>query len=190
MKNFYIQTIVLLFMVLAGFTSKSNAQFSSSETVYCYQYVKTMENGVMIKETPDGPKAHYDVYFVVFQENVIGYKSEKYATTAKSKCISDPNYYKDAALRSIKSNREWNERPNEKRYNASLTTESKITYTEWNFKSCPGAFGWKAGWSDYCLSFSRDKSEMIIWYTNNPQRRVYYKLVDPNSLKSDFDFLD
>ncbi|MBR4919069.1 MAG: hypothetical protein IKZ56_13375 [Bacteroidales bacterium] len=190
MKNFYIQTIVLFFVVLAGFTSKTNAQFASSNELYCYQYEKTIEDGVMIKETPDGPKAHYDVLFVVFQDNVVGCKSEKYATTAKSKYASDPNYYKNAALSIIKNNREWEERPNEMRYNASLTTESKITYTEWNFKSCSGAFGWKAGWSEYCYSFSRDKAEMIIWRTDKPQRRAYYKLVDPNSLKSDFDFLD
>ena len=47
----------------------------------------------------------------------------------------------------------------------------------------------KPEWGDECWSFSRDRSEMIIWSLDDPDSRDYYKLIDASSLEANMDFL-
>lgn len=196
MKNFYIQTIVLLFVVLAGFTSQSNAQFASSNEVYCYQYVKTVEDGVT-RNTPNyGIKEEllfgyipattrsedYEFYFVVFQGNRIAFRHIEDVTKYRSIVLTEPDYF---SFNGVKGQMDYDINTNQidYRYNQAASTSSKYTYEKYAFRST-----WK-GWQGSCYSFSLDKSEMIIWY---PSRdiRIYYKRINPNSLKPNLDFLD
>ena len=48
----------------------------------------------------------------------------------------------------------------------------------------------KLNWQTECYSFSRDRSELIIWTTSDSENRDYYKLVDVESLKPNTDFLE
>ena len=218
MKNFYIQTIVLLFVVLAGFTSKSNAQFSGGETVYCYQYVKTIDDGVSSKMNDQD-----EIYFVNFQKDMMGFTTVRTSKEAGKKMVENRSYYNNEAINDLAENwKKWNstpardnyygQPPYEKRciinkYNHSYSTSQKYSYQQYrkytnerqvgytrNYLDIPVpayAYSWTSPiWYNMVYSFSVDKSEMIVWSTTNPARRHYYKKIDPNSLKPNLDFLD
>lgn len=192
MKNFYIQTIVLLFVVLAGFTSKSNAQFASSNEVYCYQYVKTVDDGVTTynpnyaKKT-DGPeysRCDEELYFVIFQGERMAYRECVDVAKYRSLSVSQPDYF---SFNGIKGRMDFDINRNQVdyRYNQSASTSSKYTYQEYAFRS-----NWK-GWQNICFSFSLDKSEMIVWSPGSKTGcRFHYKRIDVNSIKPNLDFLD
>lgn len=58
----------ILFLVMAiCFASGVKAQFYSSESVYCYQYVKTINDGIASK------LSRTMFYFVNFQNDMMGY---------------------------------------------------------------------------------------------------------------------
>ena len=87
------------------------------------------------------------------------------------------------------------------KYDKSLSTAAKVTYRDWesggttydrynNRYVVSEGWGTIKGWNDWCYSFSFDKTEMIIWRYSNPNKRDYYKLIDPESLKSNYDFLN
>lgn len=176
MKNFYIQTIVLLFVVLAGFTSKSNAQFASSNEVYCYQYVKTVDEGVTSYNPNSGAIYHHsygdtELHFIVFQGNyllIIGEQKVSQYLSNIAKGIDRYNYNYIV---------NWYKQPQTTKssYQASYSTSSKYTYYNDFFKKM--------------YSISKDKSEMIIWFLEKTPR-YYYKRIDPESLKPNLDFLD
>lgn len=193
MKNFYIQTIVLLFVVLAGFTSKTNAQFASSNEVYCYQYLKTVEDGVTSyfpnseKKTSGGKHYSYDeeLYFVIFQGEYMRYFACEDLAKYRSKCLSEPDYYSFANIKRF-MDKCIAEPGNGQvyKYNAAASTSSKYSYClfELNYRQ----------WNPHFLtvySFSLDKSELIIWHPNKGAR-YYYKRINVNSLKPNLDFLD
>lgn len=183
MKNFYIQTIVLLFVVLAGFTSKTNAQFASSNEVYCYKFEKTMDNGVATKEI----SINQQVIFINFYEDLAGNCQISIAEAGR-KMVAEPNYCNSKAIEDARkgSGYFW-------KYDRSLSTSSKVTYrlyrTTQMFNPYTNSY-LPVGWGSACLSFSNDKTEMIWWFLDDPNVRHYYKLIDPNSLKPNLDFLD
>lgn len=215
MKNFYIQTIVLLFIASAGFISKSNAQFASSEQVYCYQYVKTVDDGVSSKMSGQD-----EIYFVNFQRDMMGFTTVKTSKEAGKKIVENSRYYSDKAINDLAENwKKWNYKPFQDnvgkvtilKYSSSYSTSGKYTYQQYykaggsrqeGFKTAIGFGGYPyqaPNWVDYwtdpvwrsgCYSFSIDKTEMIVWSTDNPSKRHYYKRIDPNSLKPNLDFLD
>jgi len=218
MKNYYIQTIVLLFVVLAGFTSKSNAQFSSSETVYCYQYVKTDDNGVSSKVD------RFEIIFVNFQKDLMGYTTVRKAKDAGLKLQQDADFYKDKTLEHLALQwRNWNLSYSQDEiferffrnaskygntmheveayhYNSSYSSSNKYTY-----QLCKKRFKTNGSYYTHpyeldentihftngtCYTFSSDRSQLIIWKPQNTNVRHYYKLIDSNSLKPNLDFLD
>lgn len=196
MKNFYIQTIVLLFVVLAGFTSKTNAQFASSSEVYCYQFYKTIDNEVVSKDRSSGDK-YYDVaevVFVFFGGEWAGFSRFESVEEASQKMLSDPSFGKNEAIKDAQ-----NHSVSSKccfRYYNAFSTSSKVTYRRW----CSAGqyidpyairiYNSPDRWDKICLSFSLDKSEMIWWLAENPNKRYYFKRINPNSLKPNLDFLD
>lgn len=188
MKKSKIYTLVMLAFMTFGFALTVRAQFSDSEEVYCYQYVKTVdENGVISKKANSrGVLVDSEVFFVNFQNNMMGLCYDR-ISEARKKIVSDPNFYNNKALNSITENKK---STHDYRYNASLSTDSKITYSAYDhytdWINNPGRR--YDGWADLHYSFSRDRSELIIWKSSG--LRVYYKLIDPNSLKPNLDFLD
>lgn len=204
MKNFYIQTIVLLFVVLAGFTSKSNAQFASSNEVYCYQYVKTVEDGVTsynpnyVKKTkgPEYSGQDEELYFVIFQGNRMAFRKVEDVAKYRSKVLTEPDYF---SFNGIKGHMDFDINRNQidYRYNPAASTSSKYTYREYQFREgkiwspAENCFVNGTHWNYICFSFSLDKSEMIIWFPENDKgRRYHYKRIDINSIKPNLDFLD
>lgn len=184
MKKTNIYTLFLLACMTFGFALTARAQFSSNEEVYCYQYVKTVdENGVISKKSNSiGVGMDSEVFFVNFQNNMMGLCYDR-ISEARKKLVSDPNFYNNKAINNITENKNsWRDY----RYNASLSTDAKITYSSYLHYYDSGRR--YDGWGDLHYSFSRDKSELIVWKSNG--LHTYYKLIDPNSLKPNLDFLD
>lgn len=197
MKKSKIYTLVMFAFMTFGFALTAKAQFSSSDKVYCYQYVKTVEDGVVKRDDADPL-----VYFVCFYGEWAGGVWDP-SSIVGEKIVSEPDYYNSKAIEDAKSSR-INNSPNEiwghhyMRYNNSYSTSSKVTYRLWfdggydinSDSGSPKAVRKSAQWLNHCLSFSFDKSEMISWSIENPNIRRYYKLIDPKSLKPNLDFLD
>ncbi|MBQ3739691.1 MAG: hypothetical protein II856_00640 [Bacteroidales bacterium] len=197
MKKSKIYTLVMFAFMTFGFALTARAQFPSSDKVYCYQYVKTVDNGVITKDDKEPL-----VYFICFYGEWAGEAADR-SSKVGEKMVSEPDYYNSKAIEEARSSR-INNSPNELwghyylRYNNSYSTSSKVTYRGWfdggreiNWDSgSPKSVYKSAGWLNYCYSFSLDKSEMIFWFIDNPNKREYYKLIDPKSLKPNLDFLD
>ena len=133
MKNFYIQTIVLLFVVLAGFTSKTNAQFASSNEVYCYKYDYSEKDGV---KSRDPSRAEY--YFCIFGNN---WEYGNY--TSLERYRQNPDRYTFEGLLQNKRSYE-TQAPHtvNRQYDAANSTSSYYTY------HCPSRTSWAGTWSD------------------------------------------
>ncbi len=204
MKKTNIKTWLMLVSMIFGLYQLANAQFRSSDSVFCYQYYKTVDNGVISKKEGDPY-----VYFFCFYGEKAGYRGGRTLDVAR-KLSSEPDFYSSAAIndahRGCGSMLVFGDIITLSCYkiDLNLTTSTKITYRKWesggkNHEPRPdGTFyeytvpeGWntKPG-EDWCISFSRDKSEMIQWSYSNPNKRDYYKLVDPKTLKPNLDFLD
>lgn len=200
MKKTNIKTVFMLACMTFGFALTARAQFYSSEQVYCYQYEKTVNDGISSKRGTD-------FYFVNFQRNMMGLASETNLQRVRQKLLENPEYYSELAIKDLASGyNEWKTQPAFSGsalacaciwlYCDEFSTSSKYTYrlqckrAESNFNFGPQAWWGKPYWESKCYSFSRDRSEMIIWKTSDPENRDYYKLVDVNSLKPNTDFLD
>ena len=201
-----MKAIRLLFLVMAlCLASGVKAQFYSSESVYCYQYVKTINDGISSKLN------RTMFYFVNFQNEMMGYTTASSLKYVRQKLLENPDYYSDRAINNLAENyNKWKTQPslNGSAYNSvtlikycsDYSTSSKYTYrtasahAQAHFQ--PGMFGggyatWGSlSWGSKCYSFSRDRSELIIWTTSDSENRDYYKLIDANSLKPNTDFLE
>ena len=197
-----MKKIIALFMSV--WTISMCAQFYSSTDVYCYRYVKTINDGISSKLN----KTQY--YFVNFQNDMMGYVTENNIKTVRQRLLENPDYYADKAINQLaRAYNNWKTQPdfNGSAFaNASIisyydeySTGSKYTYRKQtkNAKSVfdMSGFGrsyayWdKPTWGTQCYSFSIDMSELIIWKTSDSGQRDYYELVDMDSLKPNTDFL-
>ena len=201
MKGFKLLLLVLAICLASGV----KAQFYSSERVYCYQYEKTIHDGISSKQSKT------EFYFVNFQNDMMGYTTANGCNWVGQKIVDDPNYFDNAARADLANKYEkWKSIPDITiaRWMA-LTTQiisfcreyssGKYTYREltkasrWSGNIDP--MSWRAFWGDpywgnRCYSFSTDRREMIVWSTNDTENRDYYKLVDASSLKPNTDFLE
>ena len=198
---------IFLSLVTAFFlASEVNAQFPSSENVYYYQYVKTVNDGITSKL--DKPL----LYVVNFQNNMMGYVVEKNIKQARQRILENPDYYKDRAIEDLADsyNRYKSGPPYGTatmgpaqgfvqliKYCESYSTGSKYTYRLMHANAVNASGGimysptWgKLNWRSRCWSFSHDRSEMIIWSTDDTENRDYYKLINASSLKPNTDFLE
>lgn len=201
MKNFYIQTIVLLFVVLAGFTSKSNAQFSNGDEVYFYQYEKTVGADGVVGKDPDITGKIKCIYFHDGRLVELYFNAEEKDILSAS-LAEDPSvllnllkqrYYcyvnlKVSEYKPLNPNSRWNYRlvPRAYKYFQPYSTSAKYTYKATSNSSSGEEWSTIDYYSYY--SFSLDKSELIEW--NESNERSYWKRIAPNSLKPNLDFLD
>ena len=191
MKKYFI---LILFCLLS---TVSYAQFYSSETVYCYQYDYTNDDGIKSK------KSSNTIYFVNFQNDMMGITLDSIEGVRK-KMIEDKEYYNNCAIENLASSyREWKKSPvglpyrstvSIKKYCSELSTNSKYTYRDWVKYAYayyyPRQYYWSNPyWGNSCWSFSSDRKEMIIWSIDDPDNRDYYKLIDASSLELNLDFL-
>ena len=188
-----------------GIANGVKAQFSGSQQVYCYQYVKTINDDVISKEGSS------NIYFINFQQDMIGIEIASDANDVGKKLIDDPNYYNDRAINDLGERyRKWKaQAPGSVsgihfstviyKYDSNYSTTSKYSYRECNkenvWKNGVGIMGvgdyvWsEPRWRNKVYTFSIDRSEMIIWSVSDPGNRQYYKKIDPNILKPKTDFL-
>lgn len=196
--------LILLSFLMIALTNAANAQFYSSVRVYCYQYEKTVNDGISSKL--DGRTMFY---FVNFQNEMMGYTTESSLQRIKQRLLEDPDYYADRAIKNLAdSYNKYKSNP------ASLGWETRVTLIKYYPEYSSSKYTYRAAnaevltnynmmnvymsykyWSDLswgakCYTFSRDREELIIWNTSNSEKRDYYKLVNVDSIKPNMDFLD
>lgn len=201
MKRFNLALFAFCFCSIAW------AQFYSSERVYCYEYVETINDGIKSKERKGG------LYFCNIQNDILGIISET-KERVRVKLVDDPDHYNEAARNSVARNyRKWNSSPGHVptmgpaqasviiiKYYPQASTSSTYTYREaikyahsnMNFNAPYAAttYWGKEKWGNHCYSFSSDRRQLIMWSINNPNNRDYYKLIDPDDLLPNLDFLE
>ena len=187
--------------------SNVKAQFASSETVYCYKYDHTSNDGIKSK------KSNQSYYWVNFQNGMMGFKTDNYMKNIRQHLLENPSYYEDAARNNLANNySRWESSPAGLptlgparatvyiyKYNPQYSTSSKETYRRLSKSACSTGSIWDTygsgnywsdeSWGTTCYSFSTDHSEMIIWSTDNPEKRDYYRRIDESELKPNTDFL-
>ena len=197
----------LLFVMAICLAISVNAQLYSSENVYCYQYVKTINDGISSK------LSRTMFYFINFQNEMMGYTTESSLQRVRQNLLENPDYYKDRAINNLAEayNRYKSSPaglPTMGPLQATVTliqycseySSSKYTYRNATARACHTGNIWdtygannywsKLSWGSKCYTFSRDRSELIIWSTSDSENRDYYKLVDASSLKPNTDFLE
>ena len=186
---------IYLTMLSFCFCSICMGQFYSSENVYCYEYEYTLNDGIKSK----GGTPLY--FFVNFQNDMMGFTSENTKARVKQRLLENPSYYDDMARNDLaKDYSRWKSLPNGYylestyiiHYNEQYSTTSKYTYRLLK-KTAQSAY-YPATWGEpyweiQCYTFSIDRSEMIVWGTNDPENRKYYKLIDASDLIPNTDFL-
>lgn len=187
--------------MLLGVVAEASAQFSNSETVYCYKYDYTNNDGIKSK---NNSSATY--YFVNFQNNMMGYITASDIKYIRQKMLESPSYYEDTARNNLASRySRWKSSPSFYgsmiappaiifRYYDGYSSSSKYTYREFRKSVASNIMAQTAWWSDpswgtSCYSFSTDKSEMIVWSTSDSENRDYYKRINMSDLKPNTDFL-
>ena len=197
-----MKKITFLFVMMFVLVSNVKAQFASSETVYCYKYDHTSNDGIKSK------KSNPSYCWVNFQNEMMGLTKDNNLKNIRQRMLENPSYYEDAARNNL-ANRysRWKSTPDFAgsavapsatifRYNETYSTYSKYTYqlqakevfTNYNLYS-PSAYYGKPYWCKWCYTFSSDRSEMIIWSTDDPENREYYKRINTSELKPNTDFL-
>lgn len=202
-----MKKLFLLFIFFLSCSSFSFAQFASSETVYCYKYDYTINDG--IKSTNGGNT----YYFVNFQNDMMGVTWANNLNSIRENLVRDPDYYENLARNDLANNYEkWKRSPNGLptrgpaqaraniiKYNPQYSKGSKYTYqtqikyaidSGYIFDSIYNNHWSDPQWGNQCYSFSADKSEMIVWSTNDPDNRKYYKRIYISELKPNTNFLD
>lgn len=197
----------LLLGLAICFASGVRAQFYGSERVYCYQYVKTINDGINSK------LSRTEFYFVNFQKDMMGYTTASNLKQVRQNILENPDYYSERAIKNLADsyNRYKSSPaglPTMGPAQATVTlikycdeySTSKYTYRKATARACHTGNIWdtygannywsKLSWGSRCYTFSRDRSELIIWSTSDSENRDYYKLVDMESLKPNTDFLD
>lgn len=151
-------------------------------------------------------------YFVNFQKNMMGITSSgiKYI---RQMLMRNPSYFEDKAREALASNySSWNSSPAGLptiglarasvfiyKYNSQYSTGSKYTYRKLAKDACHSGYvmdtyGSGNYWSDEywgadCYTFSKDRTVMIIWDIDEPEKRHYYKRIDIEELIPNTDFL-
>lgn len=202
-----------LILLLLGVVTDACAQFSSSETVYCYKYDYTSNDGIKSKNSST------TYYFVNFQNNMMGFATARDLKQIRRQMMEDSSYWEDAARNKLADNyRGFKEgkvsyySPLDMysgqrvssvsilKYYPNYSTSSKYTYRWYGREGRMVAGGWggvtptpswdRTEWyNGTCYSFSTDKSEMIIWSTSDSENRDYYKRINMSDLKPNTDFL-
>ena len=86
---------LLLLGLAICLASGVKAQFYSSESVYCYQYVKTVNDGISSKLN------RTMFYFVNFQNDMMGCTTESSLQRVRQNLLENPDYYKDRAINNL-----------------------------------------------------------------------------------------
>lgn len=190
-----IFTLAMAICLISGL----KAQFSSSQEVYCYQYVKSFNDGITSKENCT------TVYFFNFQKDMMGIGGGYDAKDISKALLENPNRFNEEAINDLGDRyREWKNAAPEGgmaaysksisiyKYDSKYSTNSKYSYREYRKTSIwMGGEAWsEPKWMNNVYSFSIDKSELIKWSTDNPGKRKYYKRIDPYTLKPKIDFLN
>lgn len=203
MKGFISLLLVLITSISAC------AQFSSSETVYCYKYEYTSNDGIRSKKS----SMSESYYFVNFQNDMMGYTSDSDLKRIRQRMLEDPSYYKDAARNNLaNSYSRWKRSPAGEptmgpaqataeiiKYDPQYSKGSKYTYRYlrkyaqhsnniWDTYGSQNYWS-EPTWQSWCYTFSSDKSELIIWSTSDPENRDYYKRIYFSELTPNTDFL-
>ncbi len=204
MKLLKLSLIVVLLSTLS--VNVSFAQFYSSETVYCYKYVKTINDGISSK------KSNPDYIFVNFQNNMMGfYNAGSSLKEIRQKLLETPDYYEEKAINNLANayNR-WKSSPGFTpfgtsssvtlyKYSDQYSSSNKYTYRAYSKNSrfsYVNAWGqpegeWSnASWGSKCYTFSANKEELIVWSTSDSENRQYYQRIDADALTPNTDFLD
>lgn len=202
-------TVVITFLLTTSIIAK--AQFSSSETVYCYVYDYSDNDGIKSRIGADN-----EVYFVNFQNGMLGFCSASSLRSVQKKLLESPNYYENHTINHIANQySEWKKSPygmvtmgpasaysyvSAYRYNAKNSTSKRYTYQLCRkyarqdinpYTYMPGNPYWTdPKWESECYSFTIDKNEMIVWKTTDPGNRTYYKRVSISSIRPDMSFLN
>lgn len=195
MKGFISLLLVLITSISAC------AQFSSSETVYCYKYEYTNNDGIKSKKS----SMSESYYFVNFQNDMMGYTSDNGLKRIRQRMLEDPSYYENAAINDLAYNySKWKTQPSFVgsyfarasilKYNAEFSTYSKYTYRSLIKSAQSNIMAQQAWWGEPywgsgCYTFSTDKSQLIIWSTSDPDNRDYYKRINVSELTPNTDFL-
>ena len=195
--------LILALGLAIGLSGIAHAQFYSSETVYCYEYDYTSNDGIKSK------KSNQRYYFVNFQNNMMGFTRDT-PTNVRKNLMSSISYYDDKARNDLATRySDWKSNPNSHQssvflptkksiyqYNDSYSTSYKYTYTlKSKYIQNHSGFGYDyntwgpESWKDECYTFSIDRSEMIIWKTDDSNNRDYYKKVDVSDIRPNTDFL-
>lgn len=202
---------LLFFAMAACLANFANAQFSSSEKVYCYEYQYTTEDGIKSQDNEGR------VLFVNFQNSMIGLVAAT-KTEVASKGVS---YFENEARNNLAKNyREFNSNPTNSDSQADIyiydnanSTNSNYTYrrktkfatvnVNYNLYSVYTAWN-QEFWNGNCYTFSSDRNNLVVWYLSIPQSkfnfsygptpnytslRYYYKVIDANKLKPNVDDL-
>ncbi len=199
----------LLLVTAMCLTSIMRAQFSSSDRLYCYEFVESIDNGMKSYSSNFGGSAS-GCYFILFRNGYMGsYSADKNEVAGHVLKGDATEYYHNWVIR---QNNFLDKPPVYNfgflssftycyRFIKSLSTGSKYTYRQAEPQAIAdqvGMFGRpEAGhWDttnfrdcESCYTFNLDRTELIIWKANNPNKRDYYKLININSLKPNTDFL-
>ena len=198
-----MKRILIFTLYLFAYVNNMQAQFVSSENVYCYEYDYTNNDGIKYKSGSG-------YYFVNFQNEVMGFVYESKINTIRQNLLDNPNYYDEKAIENLADSYSrwkdgggaygamWAAYANDNDlniilYTSQYSTASKYTYRVKQRNLLYGGYGsyhWgDPHWTNQCYSFSVDKSEMIVWSTSDPENRKYYKRIDVSNLKPNVDFL-
>lgn len=197
----------LLLLFFLGLSVSAQAQFNSSDQVFCYEYAYTMEDGIKSQ------KNNNLLIFVNFQNNMIGYVYASKDNVA-SKSVS---YYENEARNMLaKHYHEWNSSPANiysqadiYSYDSSNSTSSKYTYRrKTKFAAADYTpYGTNVYWRSAtdnanCFTFTSDRKEFCLWFIGTPQNvvnwdfgpqnykaRDYYRLIDANKFQPNVDDL-
>ena len=206
-EEFFMKTKILSLLVVlmsVWYGNVAMAQFYSSEKVYCYKYVKTVNDGISSKAMSE----HY--FFVNFQNDMMGCCLESSVKEIRKKLLESPEYYNEVTRNNLASNyNQWKSQPiglgigfpaKIVKYYEGYSSSSKNTYRSCiKYSQMPNYSGFgmiphpvwgNPSWEDDCYTFSKDRTELIRWSTSDPENRSYYELVDIESLKPNTDFLD
>lgn len=193
---------ILFNLLCCFFVTNIYGQFYGGEDVYCYQYQYTNNDGIKSK------KQQVIYCFVNFQKDMMEFYKEIDVKRIRKNLLENSFYYEDAVRDKLAKNySNWKRGATMEdinpfwgnttvalyKYNEEFSTYSKYTYrryvkTAWS-NQFPYAQWGKPHWSVDCYTFSKDRSEMIIWKTNDPENRDYFKLIDVSDLKPNTDFL-
>lgn len=178
--SFGVRTKVSLLSLFAlCFTAEMNAQFYGGEQVYCYQYVKTVNDGVTSKLDD-----RTMFYFVNFQNDMMGYTTESSLSQVRQRVLEDPDYYKERAIKNLADSYNRYKKspsglPTMGPFRAEVTlikycseySSSKNTYRKAQAYACHSGNIWDTygfdnfwsslSWREQCYTFSRDRSELI-----------------------------